>query len=56
MGRVGIEPTTDRLKAECSTTELPTHFWDSTPVDGLFTTERTFQSVWFKKVIEKIKY
>ncbi len=25
VGRVGIEPTANRLKAYCSTTELPTH-------------------------------
>ena len=25
MGRLGLEPRTSRLKAECSTTELATH-------------------------------
>ena len=25
MGREGFEPSTSRLKAECSTAELPTH-------------------------------
>ncbi len=25
MGRVGFEPTTDRLRADCSTAELATH-------------------------------
>jgi hypothetical protein len=25
MGRLGLEPRADRLKAECSTTELATH-------------------------------
>jgi hypothetical protein len=25
MGRLGLEPRTNRLKAECSTTELATH-------------------------------
>ena len=37
VGRVGIEPTTGRLKAECSTSELTPHLGFSvavTPTEG----------------------
>ncbi len=32
VGRVGIEPTANRLKAYCSTTELPTQVQTLAPI------------------------
>ncbi len=41
MGRLGFEPRTDRLKAECSTAELPTQ-----NVSGIFQPSDYSKAFW----------